>query len=568
MTSSMASFMKPGIARSSAPGTIRANAAPRPAARVAVPKAAVKLAPAVDSRRPLGFVDGSLRLRASVRSRNVTVASASAAAAAPPPAPAPPPSSKVELKPMKWKEALASVAIGLIIRFVIPCPAGITMQAWSLLSIFIATIAGIVLNPLPVGAWAFFGLTATVFTKTLTFQQAFGAFTNDVIWLIVIIFFIARGFVKTGLGDRAGYLFAKAFGKTTLGLAYALTATEALICPGMPSTTARHGGVMLPIIASLSRACGSDPANGTQNKMGAYLVTTILHTGGITSALFMTGAAQNLLCNKLAGSIGVPMSTWGSWFQASCVPGIISLVLTPYVLYKLFPPEIKETPNAPAEADAKLKEMGPVSLAEKIVLGVMGALVLLWICGSSFGVAAPVAGMLGLCTLVGTGVLTWQDCLQEKGAWDTLTWFAILVGMSGQLNGMGVITCFADAAGSVLQSLSMGWPAVFGVLHVFYFVIHYMFASQTAHVGALYSAFIAMMLASGVPPVLAALSLAFNTNLFGVITHYSSGQAAVFCGAGYLQLKDVFRIGAIFSAFNAVLWATVGMAWWKVVGLY
>ena len=146
-------------------------------------------------------------LYVSNRPRTLTVsASCVAAAAATPPAPTPP---KLELKPLKWKEALASVMIGLIIRFAIPCPAGVTMQAWSLLSIFIATIAGIVLNPLPVGAWAFFGLTATVFTKTLTFQQAFGAFTNDVIWLIVIIFFIARGFVKTGLGDRCGYLFAK-----------------------------------------------------------------------------------------------------------------------------------------------------------------------------------------------------------------------------------------------------------------------------------------------------------------------------------------------------------------------
>jgi len=468
---------------------------------------------------------------------------------------------------MKWKEALASVAIGLIIRFVIPCPAGITMQAWSLLSIFIATIAGIVLNPLPVGAWAFFGLTATVFTKTLTFQQAFGAFTNDVIWLIVIIFFIARGFVKTGLGDRAGYLFAKAFGKTTLGLAYALTATEALICPGMPSTTARHGGVMLPIIASLSRACGSDPANGTQNKMGAYLVTTILHTGGITSALFMTGAAQNLLCNKLAGSIGVPMSTWGSWFQASCVPGIISLVLTPYVLYKLFPPEIKETPNAPAEADAKLKEMGPVSLAEKIVLGVMGALVLLWICGSSFGVAAPVAGMLGLCTLVGTGVLTWQDCLQEKGAWDTLTWFAVLVGMSGMLEKLGLISYIAQSVSSFMAAASMPWYTSMALLHAAYFAVHYLFASQTAQVGALYVAFLAMMTQAGAPPVLAALSLSFSTNLFGAITHYASAQGAIYYGAGFIDLKTWWRLGLSMALITYSIWIIVGIPWWTVIGL-
>lgn len=60
--------------------------------------------------------------------------------------------------------------------------------------------------------------------------------------------------------------------------------------------------------------------------------------------------------------------------------------------------------------------------------------------------------------------------------------------------------------------------------------MHYLFASQTAHVGALYSAFLAMNLAAGVPPLLAVLALGYSTNLFGALTHYSSGQAAVYFG--------------------------------------
>jgi DASS family divalent anion:Na+ symporter len=89
-------------------------------------------------------------------------------------------------------------------------------QAWNLLSIFLATVAGLVLSPLPVGAWAFLGLTTAVVTKTLTFAQAFGAMTNDVIWLIVLAFFFARGFVSTGLGDRIATMFVEKLGKSTL----------------------------------------------------------------------------------------------------------------------------------------------------------------------------------------------------------------------------------------------------------------------------------------------------------------------------------------------------------------
>ena len=83
-------------------------------------------------------------------------------------------------------------------------------------------------------------------------------------------------------------------------------------------------------------------------------------------------------------------------------------------------------------------------------------------------------------------------------AWDTLFWFAVLVGMSGQLNSSGVIKYFADVVGGKLTAMNLGWQPVFGLLNLSYFGLHYMFASQTAHVGALYAAFLAMMLSAGV----------------------------------------------------------------------
>lgn len=159
-------------------------------------------------------------------------------------------------KGAKIVPALLSVAVGVVVKFIVPCPAGVLPEAWTLLAIFLSTITGLVLTPLPVGAWAFCGLSVTVVTKTLTFQQAFSAMTNDVIWLIVLAFFFAKGFVQTGLGDRIATFFVKILGKSTLGLSYGLTISEALLAPAMPSTTARAGGVYLPIIKSLVREVG------------------------------------------------------------------------------------------------------------------------------------------------------------------------------------------------------------------------------------------------------------------------------------------------------------------------
>uniref|UniRef100_A0A0E0AWQ8 Citrate transporter-like domain-containing protein n=1 Tax=Oryza glumipatula TaxID=40148 RepID=A0A0E0AWQ8_9ORYZ len=454
---------------------------------------------------------------------------------------------------------LVSLAVGLAVRFLAPRPAEVTPQAWQLLSIFLTTIAGLVLGPLPVGAWAFLGLTATVATRTLPFTAAFGAFTNEVIWLIVISFFFARGFVKTGLGDRVATYFVKWLGRSTLGLSYGLAISEACIAPAMPSTTARAGGVFLPIVKSLSLSAGSKPNDPSARKLGSYLVQSQLQASGNSSALFLTAAAQNLLCLKLAEEIGVKIANpWISWFKVASLPAIISLLATPYLLYKIFPPEIKDTPEAPAIAAQKLKNMGPVTRNEWIMVATMILAVSLWIFGDTIGVSSVVAAMIGLSILLLLGVLNWEDCLNEKSAWDTLAWFAILVGMAGQLTNLGIVSWMSNCVAKVLQSFSLSWPAAFGVLQASYFFIHYLFASQTAHVGALYSAFLAMHLAAGVPSILSALALTYNSNLFGALTHYSSGQSAVYYGAGYVDLPDVFKLGFTTAAINAVIWGVVG----------
>lgn len=138
--------------------------------------------------------------------------------------------------------------------------------------------------------------------------------------------------------------------------------------------------------------------------------------------------------------------------------------------------------------------------------------------------------MLGLSILLLLGVLKWDDCLSEKSAWDTLSWFAVLVGMAGQLTNLGIVSWLSNGVAKFLVSFSLSWYAAFAILQASYFFLHYVFASQVGHVGALYSSFLAMNLASGVPRTLAALALAYTTNIFGPQSHYSSGQSAVYFG--------------------------------------
>src|SRR5687767_11476656 len=247
---------------------------------------------------------------------------------------------------VKLLPLLITLGVGIAIWLIPPpqvaadaLPQGANLaKAWHLLAIFVATIVGIIVKPLPMGAVAMLGVTATALTGTLTIADALSGFQDTTIWLIVLAFFIARGFIKTGLGSRIAYQFVRLLGGKTLGLGYGLIATDLVLAPAIPSNTARAGGVVFPILKALSLAYGSRPDDGTARKMGAFLTVAAFQGTIVTSAMFLTAMAANPLAAKLAGDMGIAIS-WTGWATAAIVPGLVSLLVVPYLLYKLYAPE-------------------------------------------------------------------------------------------------------------------------------------------------------------------------------------------------------------------------------------
>lgn len=466
---------------------------------------------------------------------------------------------------VNWKSLLLCVALGVVLWF-IPAPSGLETDAWHLFSIFVATIVALVIKPVPMGSTAILALTLIVLTDILTLEQSLSGFQNTTIWLIVIAFFISRGFIKTGLGTRISYIFVRLFGKKTLGLSYSMLLSDLILAPAMPSNTARAGGIIFPIIRSLSETYGSRVGDGTERRVGAFLVKVSFQGDMITSAMFVTAMAANPLAVQITQEITGETITWGGWALAALVPGLISLALIPFVIYKLYPPELKETPEASSIATEKLQEMGPLKKEERYMIGVFVLLLALWIFGGNFGVDATTSAFIGLCVLLLSGVLTWSDIKKEQGAWDTLVWFSVLVMMATYLNELGMIPWFSELMGNAVGQLS--WTLTLVILAIVYFYSHYFFASNTAHVSAMYAAFLSVIVASGAPPLLSALILAFFSNLFSCLTHYGAGPAPVFFGSGYVSQQKWWMLGFIISIIHIIVWFGAGGLWWKVLGLW
>lgn len=207
-----------------------------------------------------------------------------------------------------------------------------------------------------------------------------------------------------------------------------------------------------------------------------------------------------------------------------------------------------------------------MSRQEWIMLACFGLLIVLWVLSGTLGVHTTTTALLGLVVLLMTRVLNWDDVLSEKGAWDTLVWFSALVMMASFLTQLGLIPWFSEAVGSVFGG--GGWMWAFGGLALVYFYSHYFFASNTAHVSAMYAPFLGVALAIGTPPLLAALVLGFFSNLFSSMTHYGTGPAPVLFGAGFVEVGDWWRLGFVVSLVNLTIWIGAGSLWWKALGLW
>ncbi|MFZ5822902.1 MAG: anion permease [Bacillota bacterium] len=465
----------------------------------------------------------------------------------------------------KLTRALIVVVVGLVIWFMPPF-GGLKPQAMHLTAIFISTILGLILQPLPQGAVVILGVAVTAMTKTLSIKEAMAGFSDATVWLIVCAFLFARGFIKTGLGRRIAFQLVRMFGKSTLGLGYALTFADAALAPATPSNTARAGGILFPVVRSLSASLGSEPGP-TAKRAGAFLMFNSLQVCLITSAMFLTGVAPNSLIVKLAKDSFKYDITWMSWFLAALVPGIISLLVIPYVIYKLFDPEIKESPEAPELAKRELAEMGPMGPGEKGMLSVFLLTLIAWATGQWTGINATAVALGGVAVLLVVNVINWDDVLSEKGAWDALVWFGGLVGLASGLSKLGVIGQLSKGLESSLGGVS-SWLIGFILVVLAYVYVHYLIASMTAHATAFYVPLAMVAIALGAPLPLTLMALAFMNSLNASTTHYGSGPSPVFFGAGYIDQSTWWRNGFVVSVVTMAIWLTAGLGWWKVIGLW
>src|ERR1035437_1310127 len=212
-------------------------------------------------------------------------------------------------------------------------------------------------------------------------KWALSGFSNDAVWLIFAANMFALGYEATGLGRRIALLLVKALGRRTLGLGYAIALSDLFLAPVMPSNTARSGGTVYPIVKNIPPIYGSFP-NNSPRKIGGYLMWTGFATTCVTSSMFLTALAPNLLAVEIARKVAHVDISWGLWALGFLPVGILLFAATPLLAYFLYPPEIKRGDEVARWARGELISMGRITRPE-VTMGLLAVAALVgWIGGS------------------------------------------------------------------------------------------------------------------------------------------------------------------------------------------
>lgn len=486
---------------------------------------------------------------------------------------------------LNWKVVIpiAVWAVLALYGYVAGAPTGLTMSAWLYFALFVAVILGLVLEPIPAAA---IGLIGVAFAAAMRYVNAnigqsinwaLAGFADTTVWLIFGAFVFSMGYNKTGLGRRIALMLVRWLGGRTLGLGYAISLADLVLAPGTPSNTARSAGTIYPVIRNIPALYGSEPNTPTARKIGAYIMWTAFAATCVTSSMFITSLAPTAAALAIVKSTAKVDVNWLQYAQGFLPVGIVLFLLAPVLAYFIYPPEVKVSKEIPEWAGKELAKMGPVSRQEIIMVALVVLAIFLWVTGSNALIELPYFGkdfinattvvLVVIALMLVTNLVTWDDILSNKGAWNILVWFATLITLANGLNQVGFVRWFANLASAPLKGMDPTMILV--ILVLLFFFIHYFFASLSAHTSAVLPLVlgvgVALLPATLIAPF--ALLCVYSLGLMGILTPYATGPAPVYYGSGYISRTDFWKLGLIFAVIFVIGLLVIGIPYLTSVKL-
>ena len=472
---------------------------------------------------------------------------------------------------------LAAIVVGVLI-WLFPTPAGMTITQHKLLAIFGGAVV----------AWITIGINFAVSTFAVVVllyfwvgnpdgklnkagallrnaEFAVSGFASSSLWLLVTGFVISIAMTKSGVAKRMALRMIKVWGKTPAGAIYASMLANFVVAPLTPSNTARTAA-MLPIIEGIAQTYKAQAGKSNFSK-ALFLATTF--TSNITGSAFLTGTIPNpVALGMIAAAAGASFATtWSYWALAALPTNIIILIITGWLVLKLYPPEVTALPGGSEYIDKELQELGPMSLREKKSILYFLLALILWSTDAIHHLNSTMIAFLVslLIFLPRIGVLDWKET-EKSLPWELFVYFGGVLTLSGALMKTKAFEWIIKWLVATLGLDGMAMTPLLILLLGFSIFSHIIWSTTTAMMGVMIPIYIGLAQVMGFDIVKFVLPLAIMMAYALFLPFNTMGNIIIF-GAGHYTVSEQLKSSMILGLIMWVLWIITAFTWWPLIGL-
>jgi sodium-dependent dicarboxylate transporter 2/3/5 len=463
----------------------------------------------------------------------------------------------------------------LVVMHFTPPPETLSPEGWKAAALALLMGTWWVTEAVPLPVTALVPLVLIPFFGLGTMSQAAAPYSNEVIFLFMGGFFLAKAMERWGAHRRIALGIMESIGTNPPRLVLGFMVATAFISMWISNTAT--AAMMLPIALAtgeMFKPGPDEPGSGGPYNFGVALMLGIAYAASIGGVGTIIGSPPNALFAAAAEELlGVEIS-FVAWMAIGVPLVIVMLPLTWMVLMRMYPPGSLRG-DASAVITTERRALGPMSHGERFVMLVFAFTVVAWIMRDAKpigsvtipGIAtylpnitdATIAMIASLILLVvpislrsGRAALDWKSAARIP--WGVLILFGGGLALADQMSRTGL----ADWIGGGISNLS-DWPVVVMLLaSVALFILLTEFTSNTA-IAAMampVMAGIAVTLGLSPPVLMAVVAIACS---WGFAMPAGTPPNAIVFSAGYLSIGQMVRAGLRVNLIAVVLITLAGM---------
>jgi sodium-dependent dicarboxylate transporter 2/3/5 len=472
---------------------------------------------------------------------------------------------------------IIAILVGVCI-WILPTPDGMNLTQHKLLSLF----AGLVVLWVTIGVnfavSSFIGVTALYFwVGNATGAVKNGALVHDPnfavngfgspsLWLLITGFVISIAMTRTGVAKRLALHMMRLLGQTPAGAIFALLFANLAISPVTPSNTARQAA-MLPIVEGIAEAY---QVKRGESNFGKALSLAATYANNITGGAFLTATIPNPVSVALITAVaGVSLFTTWSWWAILALPtSILLLIVTGFILLKMFSPEVKSIPGGVSYIREELNKMGPMSAGEKKAILYFVIALLLWATDSIHKFNSTMVAFLvsSLIFMPKIGVLEWKET-EKAIPWELFVYFGGVITLSNALMKAKAFDWVIKNVISFMGLEGMSMMTMLIIMLGFTIFSHVIWSTTTAMMGVMVPIYIGMAQAMQFDVVQFVLPLSIVMAYAFFLPFNTMGNIIMF-GANYYTINDQVKSSILVGLASWILWSVTILTWWKVVGFF